>query len=87
MLKMKKVSDMIDYGLSTVSLTWALNDIEHYLSIILLILSLINLLYKFVRDIYIHIKNKEFDKIDDVIKDTIEELEQMKEGDIYDKRK
>ena len=79
---MEKFKDIIDYSLSGVSLSWALTDVESYLSILLIILSLINLLYKLIRDIYKAIKNKKYDKIDDLIEDTIDKIKDIKEGDI-----
>lgn len=78
---MEKLKDIIDYGLSSISLSWALIDIENVLSIILLILSLINLLYKMIRDIYFAIKNKKYDSIDNIIEDTIDEIKNIKEGE------
>lgn len=79
---MEKLKDIIDYSLSGVSLSWALTDVESYLSILLIILSLINLLYKLGRDIYKAIKNKKYDKIDDLIEDTIDKIKDIKEGDV-----
>ena len=79
---MEKLKDIIDYSLSGVSLSWALTDVESCLSILLIILSLINLLYKLGRDIYKAIKNKNFDNIDNLIENTIDEIKDIKEGDI-----
>lgn len=79
---MEKLKDIIDYSLSGVSLSWALTDVESYLSILLIILSLINLLYKLGRDIYKAIKNKNFDNVDNLIENAIDEIKDIKEGDI-----
>ena len=79
---MEKLKDIIDYSLSGVSLSWALTDVESCLSILLIILSLINLLYKLGKDIYKAIKNKNFDNIDNLIENTIDEIKDIKEGDI-----
>lgn len=78
-IAMEKLKNIIDYGLPSISLSWALIDIENVLSIILLILSLLNLLYKMIRDIYFAIKNKKYKDVGDVIENTIEDIEKLKE--------
>ena len=74
--------DNVSTGLSVLTGSFALANIEQILSIIILIISLANILINVIIKIYKHIKNKQYDKIPDVLNDASEELEnlQKKEG-------
>ena len=77
---MKK--DNISIGLSVLTGSFALANIEQILSIIILVISLANILINVIIKIYKHIKNKQYDKITDDLNEASEELEnlQKKEG-------
>ncbi len=66
-----------DYILSTIGIAWSVQDLQNIISLILLIISLLNILWKGGYSIYTHVKNKEFNKIESDIKESKEELEKL----------
>ena len=68
-----------DYIISAFSITWGLANIQEILGIILLVLTILNILYKMIYSLYTKIKNKEYDKIGSVFDNTIKEIENIKE--------
>ena len=75
MIKIKELSTTV---VSVFTGTYALANIQDVLSIIILILSIDNILYNLGYRIYNRIKSKEFDKIDDDIENSIDELNDLK---------
>lgn len=67
------------YSLSIMSLMWSTENINSLLGIILTILSIINILYTAIRNIYKYIKNKNYDKVSEEITDAIEKIDDIKE--------
>ena len=55
--------------------------IRECLGIIILILSILNILFNMCVRIYQHVKNKNYDQIDDELNNTIEQLSHLKGGD------
>ena len=74
---MKK--DNISSGVSIFTASFALVNIEQILSIIILILSILNILINMGIKIYIRIKNKQIEKIPNDIKEASDEIEKLKE--------
>jgi len=62
-------------------ITVSLIDIQQVLSIILLVLNVGWLLIKLVLKIVEHVKKKQYDQIDDDIKETIDGIEEIKNHD------
>ena len=74
--------DNISTGVSILTSSFALANIQEILSIIILVISLLNILINATIKIYSRIKNKQYDKILDDINEASEQLEnlQKKEG-------
>lgn len=71
--------DKIDNGLNVIGILFGVQNIQETLGIIILVLNIVSILFKFGLSIYNKIKNKQIDKIGDDINGAIEELEKIKE--------
>lgn len=65
---------------SLIGLSITIEDAKNILGIIILILQAMLILYNVIRKIYQRIKRGEYDLIDDDIKESIEEIENIKKG-------
>ena len=65
---------------SLIGLSITIEDAKNILGIMILILQAILILYNIIRKIYQRIKRGEYDLIDDDIKESIEEIENIKKG-------
>lgn len=65
---------------SLIGLSITIEDAKNILGIVILILQAILILYNVSRKIYQRIKRGEYDLIDDDIKESIEEIENIKKG-------
>ena len=74
---MKK--DNVSSGVSIFTASFALTNIEQILSIIILVISILNILINMGIKIYLRIKNKQIQEIPNDLKQVSEELENLKE--------
>ena len=65
---------------SLIGLSITIEDAKNILGIMILILQAILILYNVIRKIYQRIKRGEYELIDDDIKESIEEIENIKKG-------
>lgn len=72
--------DKLEYGLNIVGITYGAINIQEVLGIIVLILSILSILWKAGVKIYTLIKNKKYNEVDETINDTINDLNDLKEG-------
>lgn len=72
--------DKLDYVLNIVGITYGAINVQEVLGIIVLILSILSILWKAGVKIYTLIKNKKYNEIDETINDTINDLNDLKEG-------
>lgn len=75
---MKSPINIVEDVLIGFGITVSLIDIQQILSIILLVLNVGWLLVKLVLKIVEHVKKKQYDQIDDDIKETIDGIEEIK---------
>lgn len=75
--------DAITTILSGVGITYSIQDVKEIISIILLVLSVINILWVLGSRLYKHIKNKNYQEIPHDINDAVEQLNNLehKDGD------
>lgn len=73
---MDKMS-VFDFGFSAFVSMFALIDIQNVISIVILVLQCIFIVFRMCMIIYDKIKKKKYNEIDDVIEDTIEDLEDL----------
>lgn len=73
----KNVNNIIDYSLITLGATYSAQNIESIIGILLMCIQVVWLCVKMILKVKNHIKNKQFDKIDDTIKETIEDIEEV----------
>lgn len=66
---------------SIVTGSYAIATIQDTLSIIILVLSIINILWNMSYRIYNHIKEKRYERISEEIENAKEELNELKKGD------
>ena len=76
----KNVINTIDNVLIIMGVSIGLQEIESIIGIVLLCVQLLWILSKIIIKIYNNIKNNEYDQIPEDIKETIEELKDLKEG-------
>lgn len=81
----KNVNNIIDYSLITLGVTFSAQNIESIIGIILMCIQVVWLCSKMILKVKYHIKNKQFDKIDDAIKETIEDIEEVTKNE-YSKK-
>lgn len=72
--------DKLEYGLNIVGITYGAINVQEILGIIVLILSILSILWKAGVKIYTLIKNKKYNEIDETINETINDLNDLKEG-------
>ena len=72
--------DKLEYALNIVGITYGAINVQEVLGIIVLILSILSILWKAGVKIYTLIKNKKYNEIDETINDTINDLNDLKEG-------
>lgn len=75
---MKELNNL-ENVLSCLGITYGLVNIQEVLGIILLILNICLILSKAILKIVTALKNKKYDKIDDIIEETIENINNLKE--------
>lgn len=68
-----------NYVLSTLGVMWSVQDINNIISLLLLIISICNLLYTFVRTIVSRVKNKEYDEIPNDMNKLKSDLEKIQQ--------
>lgn len=73
---MDKMS-VFDFGFSAFVSMFALIDIQNVISIVILVLQCAFIIFRMCMIIYDKIKKKKYDEIDDVIEDTIGDLEDL----------
>lgn len=73
--------ETISNATSIVTGSYAIANIQDTLSIIILVLSIINILWNMIYRIYKHIKEKRYEAISQEIENTKEELNDLKKGD------
>lgn len=78
------IMNKLEYALlsinSLIGLSITIEDTRNFLGIIILVMQLILILYNVSKRIYKRIKKGEYDKIDDDIKEAIEDVKNLKEG-------
>lgn len=74
------MKDKYDYILSAVGVAWSIQDLQNIVSLILLIISLINILWKTGYNIYTKIKNNKVDEISEDISKCKDEIQQLQEN-------
>lgn len=72
-------NDYISDGISILTGSFAIINIEHILSIVILVLSILNIVFNALIKIINHIKNKQYDLIDDEINQAKEDIENLQE--------
>lgn len=73
---------MIDYSVDAVGGYYGLTNLHNILGIIVLILTIINLLYKMIYAIIIKIKSKKYEEIPEIIDNTIEDFKEIDKDEI-----
>ena len=71
---MNKIYNCFDTGFSLLATAFAIDNIEQTLSIVILIISILNILVKSLCRIIIAIKEKNLNKVIDVVEETNEEI-------------
>ena len=72
--------DKLEYALNIVGITYGAINVQEVLGIIVLILSILSILWKAGVKIYTLIKNKKYNEVDETINETINDLNDLKEG-------
>lgn len=72
--------DKLEYSLNIVGITYGAINVQEVLGVIVLILSILSILLKAGVKIYTLIKNKKYNEVDETINDTINDLNELKEG-------
>lgn len=70
----------LEYVLNIVGITYGAINVQEILGITVLILSFLSILWKAGVKIYTLIKNKRYNEVDETINDTINDLNDLKEG-------
>ena len=83
---MSKITSVIDYVLIATGLTISLADIHQILSIILLVFNVCWIIWKVGYRIYMNIKNKKLENIEDDLKTGIDELKELDQTIPYDSK-
>ena len=73
--------DAITTILSATGITFSIQDVKEIISIILLVLSIVNILWVLGSRIYRKVKNKDYETIPEDIDDAIDKLNNLKDGD------
>lgn len=72
-------NDLISDSISILTGSFAIANIEHILSIVILVLSILNIVFNALIKIIKHIKNKQYDLLDDDFNEAKEELQNLQE--------
>lgn len=80
------MNDKVSTSVSILTGGYALANLEQTLSIIILVLSIINIIWNLGCKIYTHIKNKQYDKIDDDISDAIGDFNELNDKNKEEKQ-
>lgn len=73
----KSINNIIDYSLISLGVVFSAPNIESIIGILLMSIQVIWLFAKMILKIKNHIKNKQFDEIDDTIEETINNIEEV----------
>lgn len=84
-MRMKNMmNDKLEYALiainSIIGLSLTIEDAKNILGIVILILQGLLIIFNVSKKIYRRIKNKEYDQIDDDLKEAIDEITKIKNG-------
>lgn len=78
------MNDKLEYALiainSIIGLSLTIEDAKNILGIVILILQGVLIIFNVSKKIYRRIKNKEYDQIDDDLKEAIDEITKIKNG-------
>ena len=78
---MKTFTNVIENISIALGVSLGIAQIETILGIILLVFQIILILFKCGRSIYLHVKNKDVDGIQNDLEDTIKQIEHLKDKD------
>ena len=84
-MRMKNMmNDKLEYALiainSIIGLSLTIEDAKNILGIVILILQGLLIIFNVAKKIYKRIKNKEYDQIDDDLKEAIDDITKIKNG-------
>ena len=82
---MAKIYKNIETCLNVMGIAIGIENIETILGILLLSINIATILWRMCYSIYIKIKEKKYDEIDDVLDDTKDDIENIKGGINNDK--
>lgn len=84
MRMMNMMNDKLEYALiainSIIGLSLTIEDAKNILGIVILILQGVLIIFNVSKKIYRRIKNKEYDQIDDDLKEAIDDITKIKNG-------
>lgn len=72
-----KVFDLVETVFNALGILIAVQDIYNWLGILLLIINIFSILFRGGLEIYRHIKNKDYDKIDDELDNMTSKIEEQ----------
>ena len=72
-----KVFDLIETIFNALGILIAVQDIYNWLGILLLVINIFSILFRGGLEIYRHIKNKDYDKIDDELDNITSKIEEQ----------
>lgn len=72
-------NDLLSDTISILTGSFAIANIEHILSIVILVLSILNIVFNALIKIIKHIKNKQYDLLDDDLNQAKEDLQNIQE--------
>lgn len=83
---MKKYFNLAENTLNFLGVGFALTDVNNIINLILLIVSILAIVVRAIFEIKDHLEKKEFDKIDDTIKDAVDDIENKLPKDNKEKK-
>ena len=72
-----KVFDLVETVFNALGILIAVQDIYNWLGILLLVINIFSILFRGGLEIYRHIKNKDYDKIDDELDNITSKIEEQ----------
>ena len=72
-----KVFDLVETIFNAAGILIAVQDIYNWLGILLLVINIFSILFRGGLEIYRHIKNKDYDKIDDELDNITSKIEEQ----------
>ena len=72
-----KVFDLIETIFNALGILIAVQDIYNWLGILLLVINIFSIIFRGCLEIYRHIKNKDYDKIDDELDNITSKIEEQ----------